>query len=379
MNSSDQTIRKAAIVISSLDVDTADRLLEQMPDEMAAKVRYQVLSLDDISETERQLVLNEFMGKPASSQESDSEGVELNLSSQSREVTSQASTLNQPPSQQVAPPFQYLHDAPVEMLAPFFEQENPQMTAVVLSHLTAERAAEILQQLPTSLQADVIHRIVELRDTDPEIIAQLELRLHDLIQYQMRTFERRKVGLSAAQSILNASDKQDAALLLSELKSRGSSVPQSLGQSPGQRRVAQQDTALAGYQQQAVGNRLQPMKNQAEVKPKKTIRKITKEINSSTMRFNEFETLSDSVLGSVLQAAAPQTVLLALAGASATVKKRICRGLTTKETQLLDKRIRAMQPVLLSDIDRAQTMLCVLAEKAISPEAHTNSTLMMTA
>jgi flagellar motor switch protein FliG len=57
MNSSDQTIRKAAIVISSLDVDTADRLLEQMPDEMAAKVRYQVLSLDDISETERQLVL----------------------------------------------------------------------------------------------------------------------------------------------------------------------------------------------------------------------------------------------------------------------------------------------------------------------------------
>ncbi|PHS03418.1 MAG: hypothetical protein COA78_18135 [Blastopirellula sp.] len=377
MNSSNQTIRKAAIVVSSLDVDAADRILEQMPDEMAAKVRFQVLSLDDISDAERQMVLNEFLGKPTETQAT--EGVELDLSSESREVTKPSIPSAHQQSQLIAPPFQYLHDAPVEMLAPFFEQENPQMTAVVLSHLTPERAAEILQQLPTSLQADVIHRIVELGDTDPEIIAQLEQRLHDLVQYQMRTFERRKVGLSAAQSILNAADQQDAALLLSELKARGSSVPQSLEQMTGQGRTNSRAAAIPDYQQSTTVNRLPSIKIEPEVSSKRMIRTSMKVKNAPIMRFEEFETLDDSVLGQVLQAATSQTVLLALAGASAAVKSRICRGLSNKEMRLLDKRIRAMQPVLLSDIDRAQTILCTLAEKMLSSGSHNNSQLIMTA
>src|SRR5881392_2229754 len=60
MQSCQPTLRKAAILIASLDEPTARRLLEQMGPEQAARVRQAVEELDDIDPAEERRVIEEF-------------------------------------------------------------------------------------------------------------------------------------------------------------------------------------------------------------------------------------------------------------------------------------------------------------------------------
>ena len=62
------TLRKAAILISTLDERSAEALLNQMDAEQAAKVRSALVELDNIAQGEEQQVLAEFLqqqGSPA--------------------------------------------------------------------------------------------------------------------------------------------------------------------------------------------------------------------------------------------------------------------------------------------------------------------------
>ena len=69
-------IRQAAILVAALDMDAADALLEQMPDEFAAAVRHQVMELDDVDPAEEQAIIGQFLGKEVAA-----DGDSLELSS----------------------------------------------------------------------------------------------------------------------------------------------------------------------------------------------------------------------------------------------------------------------------------------------------------
>ena len=77
MSVSPETIRKAAILITSLDQETADQLLEQMSPEQAQIVRNAALDLGELSNDESSEVIAEFLqSNPSQS------GVELYISQQ---------------------------------------------------------------------------------------------------------------------------------------------------------------------------------------------------------------------------------------------------------------------------------------------------------
>src|SRR5262245_36598559 len=56
----EHSIRKAAVLVASLDVSTADLLLAQMPQEQADAVRHEVLQLGELDPAEQQVVIDEF-------------------------------------------------------------------------------------------------------------------------------------------------------------------------------------------------------------------------------------------------------------------------------------------------------------------------------
>ncbi len=63
MKTKETKLRKAAILIDTLDAKSADALLEQMGEEMAARVRREVMALTDVTDAERAKVVADFMGK----------------------------------------------------------------------------------------------------------------------------------------------------------------------------------------------------------------------------------------------------------------------------------------------------------------------------
>jgi flagellar motor switch protein FliG len=59
-------------------------------------------------------------------------------------------------------------------IAALVEPEHPQVAALVLSHLDAPIAAEVLQLLPATMQADVVYRIATLESVTAEALEDLE-------------------------------------------------------------------------------------------------------------------------------------------------------------------------------------------------------------
>lgn len=377
MTTTPETIRKAAIVIASLDEASADRLLDSMPEEIASQIRWKSIELDDVSDEERQTVLDEFLRNSGRSAPVEDAGVEMEFTYEEPATPAKPAIAAPTP-----PPFAFLNDAPCEMLAPFFEQEHPQVTAVVMSYLQPERACDILRQLPARLQADVVHRITQLDEPSEEIVTEIESRIKQIVSRQAVSFERRRLGMAAAQAILKASSGDQAQQLLDELRNRGSQLLEDLEKfqatpvqdpvtvaatPPTIEPVAETVEPIIPVSSGAVA-KPEPVVPMTPVTPKpKKSAPAPAELPQPNFPFEHFARLDDQSLAKVLHQTGPKVVLLALCGASPAVMKRISRGLGAGDSKLLSQKIRQMQPVLLSDIDRAKRTMCLAADHLLSP------------
>jgi len=385
MSTSPETIRKAAIVIASLDDASADKLLESMPEEVASQIRWMSIELENVSDDERQTVLDEFLRNSGRPLPAADPGVEMEFTYEEPEHLPAAQ-----PTATTPPPFAFLNDAPSEMLAPFFEQEHPQVTAVVMSYLQPERASEILRQLPPGLQADIVHRITQLDEPAEEIVAEIESRIKQIVSRQVLAFERRRLGMAAAQAILKASSGDQAEQLLAELRSRGSQLPGEL-ESLTKADVVTRSAAIPMPQPAVVEEPRPTKKPEPKAKekaiavvptPKPEPKKeaVKRELPQPNFVFERFAVLDDASLAKVLHQTGPKVVLLALCGASPAVMKRISRGLGAGDVKLLERKIREMQPVLLADIDHAKRQMCLAADALlVASQAHTPSQLQAAA
>ncbi|MHC2067397.1 FliG C-terminal domain-containing protein [Bremerella sp. T1] len=381
MTTTQETIRKAAIVIASLDEASADKLLESMPEDVASQIRWMSIELENISDDERQTVLDEFLRNSGRQLPVEDSGVDIEFTYEEPEAVSSVSAVSAP----TPPPFAFLNDAPSEMLAPFFEQEHPQVTAVVMSYVSAERASEILRQLPPQLQADIVHRITQLDEPSQEIVAEIEARIKQIVSRQTIAFQRRQQGMAAAQAILKASSGDQAEQLLAELRSRGSQIPSDLetfkGHEPAVRIPfpVQPPTQVVQLPEAPAASPTSKHEAKREVEEKRVV-PATAKPDSRTPNtiqprfpFERFARLDDVSLAKVLHQAGPKVVLLALCGASPEVMKRISRGLGAGDVKLLERKIREMQPVLLSDIDHAKQQMCLAADTLLTSSQSTPS------
>ena len=116
-----------------------------------------------------------------------------------------------------ASPFRLLREAEAEKLAKVLAAERPQVIALVLSRLPPERAGKVLVRLPPATQADILHRLVELEETDPEILREVERGLEQRLSELVRMQRRRVAGLSAVRGILDSSEQQVGMQLLRNL------------------------------------------------------------------------------------------------------------------------------------------------------------------
>lgn len=293
MNYLSETIRKAAILVSILDRDSADALLDQMEPQQAALVRNAVIELDDIPADEQRRVVDEFLRvrKPAPASppaSDDDQGVELELSGeQPHNLQEQHPTENAVPSSagerladeqlasspinerpwlspapsaasagtaplgETASPFQFLHTADGQAVAALLTAEHPQTIAVVLAHLPAPRAAAVLARLPVQTQTEVIRRMVDREETDPAILRDVEATLETHFAQQLRNLQRRELGVAAMQSILGATEQQTRNSILANLSARDTELAARLTATAGAANAPETSDHAAGEQRQS--------------------------------------------------------------------------------------------------------------------------------
>jgi flagellar motor switch protein FliG len=320
------SLRKAAILVASLDTPTAVLLLAQMGSQQADQVRHAILRLSDVDPTEQNEIIEEFFRIGPLIPQKHPPGIELDdalarqLASLKPEKASEPEREPEPTSDE--PPFRFLHEAEFESLTPFLRREHPQTIAVVLSHLPPDRAGEVLAQLPATVQVEVIRRLVDLDEADPRVLREVERGLESWLSEQSRDRQRRAAGLAAVSAILTAASGGTRRNILTNL--------------------TRHDRALAG--------KLRP----------------------DRFHFADLIELDDSTVLAVLKAADPELIVLALAGARAELVQRITRQLPTEQGRALTKALVHLGPTRLADVEESQQ---ALADLAVDLEAEGRITL----
>lgn len=315
MKLSHRTVRKAAILVASLDAHDSDSLLRHMSPAQAHLLRQAMERLGSIEEEERGGVIEEFFRLGPLVPDKHIAGIELNAPlPDSLAGNGQETGRHEPGSHESnAPPFKFLYEAPPQKLAPFLEREHPQTVAIVVSHLPADRAAEILAGLSADLQIDVARRLVDLEETDEEVLREVERGLESWLCQQVRGDQRRTAGVAALNSILTAANPRARHNILSNL--------------------ARHDRQLAG-------------KLDAQPRP--------------SMMFADLEHMDSASLLVLMHHAERELLLLALAGAPTRFAERAI-SLFGEEAGPLRAALCNLGPTRLSDVEQAQQQLAELA------------------
>jgi flagellar motor switch protein FliG len=370
-------LRKAAILLSCLDTDTADRLLDALGEDEARRVRDQLVNLVDVSPAERQAVIDEFMrigpigGGPAPVDDAsdatyttttpalggfaletpaDTDYTPIGDDDPPRAVRPWADVLHDsgqgrveapktmPPTEpftdttlddpaNVGPalgdsalvddspvePFRFLCGTDNEHLPALLDGEHPQTIALVLSHLTADRALGVLRGLSPATQADVIRRLVDLGEADPETLREVERGLESRMSQQSRRRDRRSVGLSLVSGILQAADADEEEEILGN---------------------------LASYQPTLAAT-----------------------LDHRFASVDQLTQLPDHLLAAIIATLDTQVVVLALLGSSSQLAERVLAALPRSLARNIRGAMTCIGPVRLDDVEHAKDELVAAARR----------------
>jgi flagellar motor switch protein FliG len=205
MTPNSEQIRRAALLVAALDADAADALMDRLPAEQAGLIRRVLIELDDVDPHEQRTVIQAFLSGSATDEKAAAPAVEY--------VTPAAAYAPTAPAE---PPFGFLREADVDDLREMLAGERPQTVAVVISHLSADRAAEALATLPAPLQADVCRRLASLHETDPAVLSDIEAGLQLRFRKKLVGGDR-SAGVGAVREILSEAAPPLRQTLLSAL------------------------------------------------------------------------------------------------------------------------------------------------------------------
>ncbi|HVU88775.1 MAG TPA: FliG C-terminal domain-containing protein [Pirellulales bacterium] len=311
-----EILRRAAILIATLDAESADRLLDQLAAEDAAEVRRAVLELAEVDAHEEQEVIARFLHPDAESAGGrapvqENAGVELCLSAAAEHVETQAVMARACSS---ASDVRALCDrVPADELVDLLSVERPQTIALVLSRLSEPRALHILTALTDEVQLEVMRRWMELDVADPILVQEIEQELCARLSRHSDAAGRRGMGLAQLAGVVQMANPAAQRKLLATL--------------------THCDAAAA------------------------------ETISTPRLAFDDLEYLSGTGLAGLLRQADPRTLVLALAGATESFAERVARQLSPVDGRELLRAINSLGPTRLADVEAAQRELTRIAEK----------------
>jgi flagellar motor switch protein FliG len=337
-------LKKAAILLASLDDETADELVAQMEPEQAARVRRQMMSLGEIDPQVQRQVVAEFRRREAPPRDPYPSGIELDSGLAERIARADTSALyGQAPAAaeqaEEPPPFRFLHQAEADTLVDSLAHERPQTIALVVSHLTPSQAAEVVERFPPALQAQVLRRLAELDETDPAVLREVERYLESWFSEHMRSRERRRAGLQALGAIISAAGRTSREQMVANLARHDSSLAATLGYD-----VPHETSAPASK----------------KAAPREETQSARRE-PARDLHFADLMKLNDARLRELIGAAEPDVLVLALAGASSAFVERVVGCQAAREARLLRRGLKHLGPTRLSDVEEAQQALADLA------------------
>ena len=347
-------IRRAAVLVASLDEPLAEQLLAELPPAERERVLAEAEQIEELDPDEQRDVLAEFRRLTRGARRpSDDSAVEARFSGSEGarhggSSTSSGERGDARPAQTTGPA---LIEGDAAAMAELLAHEHPQIVAAALARLGDEQSAAVFAALPPYLQAETLERLASLAAPDEEAVLEVESQLQQRLQQQREHRARTAAGAELVRKILARTPAAQRVYLLERL---------------GGQAAAPQEPTTTG----PVDPVAQQAKNLARaVRRARTVTPTALNAPPLEDRSEDLALLSDDALVTALRQAGQQVVLRALAASGDDFLDRVVAMLPRRQARKLRNMLRNLGPVRLADLHAAQHDLLRLAYDSAAIEA----------
>ncbi len=210
-------------------------------------------------------------------------------------------------------PGEFLRRCDPKVLANVLRGEHPQTIALVLSTLGTKKAGEAIVALPDRVQSEVVMRMANLAKVDTKVLEEIETVLKEELEATGTVEGRQLGGVEVVAGIFNQMDRTLEMDLLGKVE---------------------------------------------ELDPE-----LAEKIRNLMFTFEDLSQLDDRGVQVLLKEVSSEDISIALKGASDTMKDKIFSNMSERASAMLKEDLEAMGPVRLSDVEKAQIKIAMVAKK----------------
>ncbi len=309
-------IRKAALLLISLGSETSSQIMKLLPEKHIQKVSYEIANIDHVNPEEKELVIEEFIHMSTARRHMVDGGIDyavdlLNKALGAQKAKEVIDVLTQ--IQLRERPFDIARKADPQQLTNLLLEEHPQTVALILCYMQPDKAAEILANFPDNRQAEIAEKIGTISGTSPIIIEKIEQVIENKFSNFIENDTENVGGVNTLVEILNSVGRSTEKNIISDLE--------------------------------------------------KTQPELSEEIKANLFTFDDIVGLERSDVQKVLREVNHDVLVLALKGASDTIKEFIYGNQSTRSVEMLKEDLQFMGPARLSAVEEAQQNIVAIIRR----------------
>jgi flagellar motor switch protein FliG len=299
-------ITKAAVLLLAVGPERASMMLKVLTPKAVEEVTRELAALGRVPTKLQTQVVEEFYGLTVASQYA-SEG-NLDYAKQilltSMDPKNAERMLGQIQTQVQKTPFSFLQRAESENLLTFIQDEHPQTIALILCHLPHHKASEILAGLAMQKQVEVIKRIANMEQTNPEVIREVERGLESRLSSVLMQSMEKTGGVDTVAEILNLAGRATEKAIMEGLESEDPD--------------------------------------------------LVEQIRRLMFVFEDVLKVNDKGIQAVLKEVENSELAIALKTASKDLQQKIFKNMSERASQIIQEDMQFMGPTKVSDVESAQ-------------------------
>ncbi len=306
---------KAAILLIALGQDISKEVFKHLESEEIGELYLQIAKTTKVSSEMKDRVFEEFNELMLAQQYLAQGGITyarellqsaLGESKAVEIITKLTSSLQ-------VRPFDFIQKTESEQILNFIQGEHPQIIALIVSYLPANKAGEIFRNLPEEKQIDIARRIASMERTSPEMIREVE-----------RVLER-KLSTVVGQDYTSAGGL---------------------------------DTLIEMLANVDRGTEKTIIESLSETDPE-----LAEEIRKRMFVFEDVILLDDRAIQQVLKSVESKDLSLALKGSSEDVSEKVFKNMSKRAADMLREDMEFAGPVRVKDVQEAQQRIVNVIRK----------------
>jgi flagellar motor switch protein FliG len=301
--------QKAALLMLSLDVETATKMMRQLSQDEIESLTIEISSVKGVSSGVIDQVMDEFHQLITAQEYVIQGGIDYaqKLLEGSLGFAKATDVLDKVKALTHVRGFGALKKADGGQLASFLQKEHPQTIALILSNLTPDQTAQVLTEFPDELRNNVSYRMATLGKVSPTLLKEVEDVVEEIAQNEISQSLSLMGGAKAVASVLNKCNNATAKTILETIE--------------------QQDSQLA------------------------------MEIKRLMFMFDDLMFVDDRGIQRVLREVDKKELALSLKVCDDKLKEKILQNMSERARDLLKEELQYMGPVRLREVEEAQTRI----------------------